>query len=156
MKTLFERMLLAGQVLQSRLMARILGEHAYAIIARSPQGLFATDPRDRGVGRQLLIKGAYGVEELERLERYVPAQGRVLIVGGHIGTIAVPLARRCRELVVVEPNPCSNQLLRLNLRINDINNCNVLDLAASDRAGSIDMLLNTANSGGSKRVPKRA
>jgi FkbM family methyltransferase len=155
MKSFFDRILLAGQVLQSGFISRILGANAYAIIVRSPQGLFAVDPRDRGVGRQLLLHGAYGVRELDRLQGHMRRQGRVLVVGAHIGSIAIPLARHCSELMAVEPNPSSNRLLRLNLRLNDITNCTVIDLAASDHSGSIDMLTNTANSGGAKRVPKR-
>ena len=156
MKSIFGRALLAAQYLQSRFIARVLGPNSLAIVASTPQGLFAIDPRDRGVGRQLLLRGAYGTQELERLKKYVPDDGRVLVVGGHIGSLAIPLARVCRELVVVEPNPTSNRLLRLNLRLNEVANCTVLDVAASDRAGHIEMLLSTANSGGAKRVPVRA
>ncbi len=142
--------------MQSRLIARILGPHSVAIVAESAQGLFAIDPRDRGVGRQLLLKGAYGAQELERLGSHVPQGGRVLVVGGHIGTMAIPLAKRCSELIAVEPNPASNRLLRLNLRLNEVRNCTVLDVAASDHPGHIEMLLSTANSGGAKRVPIHA
>lgn len=150
------RVLLAGQAWQSRFIAWLLGPNAFAVVARSSQGLFALDPRDRGVGRQLLLHGAYGTAELERLSKHVSESGRVLIVGAHIGTLAIPLARLCKELVAVEPNPDSNALLRVNLRLNGITNVKVLDVAASDRRGTIEMLLSTANSGGAKRVPARA
>jgi FkbM family methyltransferase len=153
---MLNRVLRTGQFMQSRLISRILGRNSVAIIADTAQGLFAIDPRDRGVGRQLLVKGTYGVQELERLRTYVPNGGRVLVVGGHIGTMAIPLARQCSELIAVEPNPASNRLLRFNLRLNEITNCTVLDVAASDHSGHIEMLLSTANSGGAKRVPVHA
>lgn len=156
MKSMLDRVLRTGQVMQSRLISRILGRHSVAIIADTAQGLFAIDPRDRGVGRQLLLKGTYGAQELERLRAHVPNGGRVLVVGCHIGTLAIPLARQCSELIAVEPNPASNRLLRVNLRLNEITNCTVLDVAASDYRGHIEMLLSTANSGGAKRVPVHA
>jgi FkbM family methyltransferase len=154
-RSLLNWILLTGQDLQSRLFSRILGPHCYAVIANSSEGLFAIDPRDRGVGRHHLLWGAYAQEELERLKSFVRPSGRVLVVGSHIGSMVIPLARCCRELIALEPNPASNRLLRLNLTLNAITNCTVLDVAANDRTGHIEMLANTANSGGSKRMPQR-
>ena len=151
---LLDRIILAGKGLQSRLFSYILGPNCYAIIAKSSEGLFAVDPRDRGVGRQHLLRGAYGQLELKRLKSFVGPASRILVVGSHIGSMVIPLAMCSKEIIALEPNPDSNRLLRLNLTINSISNCLVMDVAANDRSGYIDMFANTANSGGSKRVPQ--
>jgi FkbM family methyltransferase len=146
---------LTVQYLQSIIYKRLLGGRVGALLVQTNHGLMAVAPSDRGVGRRLLIDGDYAAQELERLAALVSEHDDILVVGAHIGAIAVPLARKCRELVAVEPNAASRELLELNLRINDIQNCRVLPIAAADREGSLEMLMNTANSGGSKRIPVR-
>jgi FkbM family methyltransferase len=149
-------MKLGVQLLQSKLAGWLVGSRVQAMLVRTDQGVFAVDPKDRGVGRRLLLDGAYNEEELARLAGHVSSDADVLVVGTHIGTIAIPLARLCRALVAVEPNPASHALLKTNLLLNDIRNVELLDIAASDEQGSIEMLMSTANYGGSKRVPLRA
>lgn len=149
-------MKLGVQLLQSKLAGWLVGARVQAMAVHTDQGIFAVDPKDRGVGRRLLVDGAYNEGELARLAGYVSSEADVLIVGSHIGTIAIPLAKRCRALVAVEPNPASHALLKTNLLLNDIKNVELLNIAASDEPGSIEMLISTANSGGSKRVPLRA
>lgn len=147
---------LGVQLLQSKLAGWLVGGRVQAMLVRTEHGTFAVDPKDRGVGRRLLVDGAYNEAELARLAEYVSADADVLIVGAHVGALAIPLARRCRQLVAVEPNPTSYELLKTNLLLNDIKNVELLNVAASDKAGAIEMLISTANSGGSKRVPKHS
>lgn len=147
---------LGVQLAQSKLAGWLVGGRVKALLVQTRHGVFAVDPKDRGVGRRLLLDGAYNEGELARLEQYVSSDADVLIVGSHIGALAIPLARRCRRLVAVEPNPTSYELLKTNLLLNDVKNVELLNVAASDKAGEIEMLINTANSGGSKRVPLRS
>ena len=139
--------------LTGKLLRRTLGDHLLALIATTEHGLFAVDPEDRMVGRSLLQRGTYGREEVGRLERYVSPDAGVLVVGAHIGSLVVPLSKKCREVVAFEANPSTYRLLALNLRLNDVTNCRAVNLAASNVKETIEFLMSRANSGGSKRVP---
>lgn len=83
----------------------------------------------------------------------VASEGRVLVVGAHLGALAIPISRRCREVVAIEANPDTFALLELNIALNKVSNVVAHQVAASDYAGRLDLLLSRANSGGSKRVP---
>ena len=83
---------------------------------------------------------------------FLPDAG-VLVVGAHIGSLVVPLSKKCREVVAFEANPSTYRLLAINLRLNDVTNCRAVNLAANDVKGTIEFLMSRANSGASKRVP---
>lgn len=142
------------RALLGSILKRANGPHTYALIAKTPTGLFAVDPEDQVVGRQLRNSGTYGTTEIEKLLRTLTPQSRALIIGAHVGTIAIPLSRYCREVVAIEANPSTFALLRHNIALNEIPNCRALNIAASDKRETLQFLLSRANSGGSKRVPK--
>lgn len=144
---------LAVQLGQSKLASWLMGKHVAAILVRTPHGMIAVDPADRGVGRQLLLHGRYATVEADRLLARVPKDGDVLVIGAHIGALAVAFARHARSVVAVEPNPRSFELLQATVTLNDLKNCELINVAASDQSGTVDMLISTANSGGSKRIP---
>ena len=135
--------------------ARILhGKNLTAYLVQSEHGVFAIDPDDMaGVGGSLLKNGTYGQSELERLKAAVRPSDTVLIVGAHIGCIAVPLSKACEKVISIEANPRSFELLQFNLALNSCFNCSVYNIAANDTQGPIEFLMNRANSGGSKRMP---
>ena len=124
-----------------------------AIVAQTAQGLFAVDAEDAAVGRALREIGSYGLREIDLATGFIAPDDNVLVVGGHVGAIAIPLARRCRHLSVVEANPWTAKLLRCNVLLNDADNIAVHGFAAGERNGTIRFVANTQNSGGSKRYP---
>jgi FkbM family methyltransferase len=146
--------ILTIQKIIAYLTVRVCGPHATAITVNTEHGLYSVDPHDSVVGLQLRAHGTYGTDEINRIKPYISEASRVLIVGAHIGTLAIPLARHCKEVVAIEANPHTYGLLSINIRLNDIDNCQILNIAASDKTEEIPFLLSTANSGGSKRVPK--
>ncbi len=133
---------------------RILGPHVSALVVKSANVLFAVDPEDFGVGRDLRKSGKYGLDEMEKLRPYLTSASRVLIVGAHVGTLAIPMSKLCEEVVALEANPATYDLLVMNIALNSASNCRAINIAASDKEEHIEFLLNRANSGGSKRVPK--
>jgi FkbM family methyltransferase len=133
----------------------LMGPHAVAILVRTPHGVFAVDPRDSVVGRQLRQAGRYGENEIDRIASLTDAQSRVLFVGAHVGALALPVAGMVKEVVAVEANPVSYELLQLNISMNRIRNCTAINTVAAEKAGTVEFLLNTANSGGSKRRPRK-
>ncbi len=141
---------------QARKAARFkskLGAHVTALLVESENGVFAVDPEDFVVGRRLRRKGKYGADEISRLKKFVSPQSRVLVVGAHIGSVAIPLARVCKEVIAIEANPLTFGLLEKNLALNKVENCQTIQIAASSKEEEIEFLLSRANSGGSKRVP---
>jgi FkbM family methyltransferase len=123
------------------------------ILVKTAQGQFVIDPVDKIVSKALLHWGQYGLDELKRVTSLISSESEVLMLGAHIGAIAVPLSRSCRALVAVEPNPYSYRLLRTNLAINCCSNVETFNVAANHRDEAIEFVVNTHNSGGSKRMP---
>jgi len=145
------KLMLAARL--SSLRRRIAGARTRALLVESEHGLLLVEPGDMQVGRKLISMGAYSRTELERLIGLVTPESEVLVVGGHIGTLAIPLAKASRALTVVEANPNTYRLLEWNLLINGCTNARALNMAASDKREQIRFLVSSANSGGSKRLP---
>lgn len=137
-----------------RIARYVNGEHTVALIAQSSNGLFAVDIEDFAVGRQLRTRGTYALTEVDQLKPHLSQTSRLLVVGAHIGSLAVPLSKLCREVVAIEANPKTFELLQHNIALNRVTNCCALNIAASDREEVIPFLLSRTNSGGSKRLPK--
>lgn len=131
------------------------GKRIAALIVKSKQGLYAVDLEDQGVGRRLLWSGGYGHRELSRLLPKLREDDRVLILGTHIGSVAIPIAQHVKELVGFEANPNTYQLLSVNLLLNKVENCRVYNLAVSDKKETLSFMLSRHSSGGSKRVPAK-
>jgi FkbM family methyltransferase len=124
-----------------------------AIVTASPQGKFVVGVEDEFVGQSLRKTGAYGLDEVERAARFFGKDDEVLVVGSHVGTIAISLAARCRHVTMVEANPWTFQLLQCNLILNGVRNATALHLAASDKEETLKFVMSKHNSGGSKRLP---
>ncbi|SDH45220.1 methyltransferase, FkbM family [Pedobacter terrae] len=116
-------------------------------------GIFQVDPNDLVIGKGLRERGEWGFKELERLFKIVAEESRVLVVGAHIGTLAIPLSKRVKKVVAIEANPKTYKLLNINVSLNSLENCQTHCIAASDKVEKLKFLLNTSNSGGSKRKP---
>lgn len=150
---MLQRLELFIRSLIGSLTKKINGRHVSGLIVDTKNGFFAIDAEDFAVGRHLRMNGAYGTEEIERLTPRITADSRVLVVGAHIGTLAIPLSRLCREVVAIEANPVTYRLLTQNIALNAVSNCRAINIAASDKEEQIKFLLNKVNSGGSKRAP---
>lgn len=126
---------------------------ARGVLVKTGQGWFCVDPEDQCLSKSLIETGAYGLEEIERARQLFDASARVLVVGAHIGAIAIPLARHCEELVAIEANPSTYELLELNVAMNRGFNVQTHNVAANDHEGPVEFVLNRVNSAGSKRMP---
>ncbi len=143
--------------LKSRLRKNILaffGKNIRGLLVTGTEGYFIVDPADAHVSRQLLDSGSYNSTEVTQIKKYITPQSKILIVGGHIGTLVVPLAKVAKEVSVIEANPTTFEILSLNIRLNALSNVKLFNLAANDKPGKLNFLNNTENSGGSKRVPR--
>ena len=139
---------------QGRHRRRMLGDHIVGALMRTGNGLYAIDIEDDAVRPRPGGHRTHGEEEIARASAFLDAEANVLVVGAHIGTIAIPLARRCRALWAIEPNPNTFDLLACNFALNHAGNVTPLNFAASDRDEEIEFVASRSNSGGSKRMPK--
>jgi FkbM family methyltransferase len=64
----------------------------------------------------------YEIEELEAIRSHVATGGRILEVGAHMGNHTVFFATFLNPtaIVVMEPNPSTREILKMNLRLNQI------------------------------------
>lgn len=138
---------------RKRVFSANYGQFAKGVLLDTDQGRFIVDPADIGVSKELMSKGCYGSEEIKRALEYIDQDSVCVIVGGHIGTLSVPISRHCSALHVFEANPATFYLLDLNRKLNSCNNMHLYNKAASDRSGQLEFMMNEANSGASKRVP---
>ena len=130
-----------------------LGKDVKALIVETKNGVFAVDPADLEVGGKLRERGEYGINEINQISQFINNQSSVLIIGAHIGSLAIPIANTCAKLVAIEANPSNFKLLETNIKLNNISNITLHNIAASNKKETIKFQLNTVNSGGSKRVP---
>ena len=138
----------------TRLKRWMVGNHVEALLANGRNGRLLIDLEDQNVGRKLSFDGEYGWDEIERLRTYVTSNSNVLFVGSHVGAIVVPIAKSCRSVVAIEANPRTFGLLQRNLLLNDCQNVEAINRAASDKEEELQFLMNRVNPGGSKRMPK--
>ena len=117
-------------------------------------GLFLIDKNDHVISKQLLESGEWAPEELTRILSYVSDSSRVLIVGAHIGTLVIPISKHVAKVVAIEANPETFKLLEQNILLNSSENCTAYCIAANNKSEKLSFLINTDNSGGSKRKPK--
>jgi len=136
----------------SRYRARLLGPGARAVLTSSWNGDLLVSSSDLAVGRALAFDRSYDREKIETLLALLSPASDVLVVGAHVGSVLVPLARGARSVVGVEANPETFALLELNIRLNALSNVELHHRAAGDRAGTVRFLMNRHNTGGSKVV----
>ena len=72
-----------------------LGKDVKAVIVETKNGVFAVDPADLEVGAKLRKEGEYGIGEINQISQFVDKDSSVLIVGAHLGSIAIPVADIC-------------------------------------------------------------
>lgn len=132
----------------------VLPKRVFALVGQTDIGPMAVSIDDMEVSRRLLRDGSWEQVEIDRILKLTGEQDRVLIVGGHIGSLAIPIARHCAEMKVIEANPETFRLLSINLLLNRSENVEALNFAANDDGGSLRFLNSRINSGGAKREPK--
>lgn len=125
-------------------------------IYRNPDGLFALPAFDTSFTAAFRKGRSYGRDEVERITALVPPGRSLLIVGGHIGTLAIPLSRHASDVTVIEANPNTFVFLAANVALNACRNIELIEMAAGESEGTIEFVASHANTGGSKRRPKIA
>jgi FkbM family methyltransferase len=154
LKALFWRINFFLKNRKSTKISRQLGDGVKSVIVESKNGTLAVDPRDLEVGLKLRNNGSYGLDEIARINELITTQSNVLVVGAHIGSLVIPIAKNCNKVVAIEANPNNFNLLKTNLHLNKSENVTIHNIAASSKQEIIKFQMNVVNSGGSKRLPK--
>ena len=154
LKALFWRINFFLKNRKSTKISRQLGDGVKSVIVESKNGTLAVDPRDLEVGLKLRNNGSYGLDEIARINELISTQSNVLVVGAHIGSLVIPIAKNCNKVVAIEANPNNFNLLKTNLHLNKAENVSIHNIAASSKQETIKFQMNVVNSGGSKRLPK--
>lgn len=154
LKALFWRMNFFLKNRKSAKISRQLGDGVKSVIVDSKNGILAVDPRDLEVGYKLRNYGSYGLDEIARINQLTTSKSNVLIVGAHIGSLVIPIAKNCKKVVGIEANPNNFNLLKTNIHLNKAQNVSIHNIAASSKQEKIKFQMNVVNSGGSKRLPK--
>ncbi len=154
LKVLFWRINFFLKNRKSAKIHRQLGDAVQSVIVETQNGVLAVDPRDLEVGYKLRKHGSYGLDEIERINKMITGESKVLVVGAHVGSLVIPLARQCNKVVGIEANPKNFNLLETNLQLNKTENVVIHNIAASSKEETISFQMNVVNSGGSKRLPK--
>jgi FkbM family methyltransferase len=141
--------------LKAAIFERVLGPYVTSVVTEANGVLLAVDLSDAYVGQSLRRTGQWGTEELERLFGHLGPESNVLVVGGHVGSLTIPLAMKAKSVTVLEPDPRSFRLLSWNLRLNQMSNVTALPWAAGEQDETICFWLSSENHGGSRRAPKR-
>jgi FkbM family methyltransferase len=66
------------------------------------------------------------------LDGLLPTGGVFIDVGAHVGRWALRMAGKASRVIAVEPNPATAAVLRAHIALNDIENVDVLEMAAWD------------------------
>ena len=136
LKALFWRMNFFLKNRQSAKISRQLGDGVKSVIVDSKNGILAVDPRDLEVGYKLRNYGSYGLDEITRINQLITTKSNVLIVGAHIGSLLIPIAKNCNKVVGIEANPNNFNLLKTNVHLNKAENVSIHNIAASSKAVS--------------------
>jgi FkbM family methyltransferase len=134
----------------SRWFTRYVGDSARALLTNA-NGLRLLIPiSDLSMARSLSRRGGYGKPLRDLLLSMVDEKSRVLFVGCHIGSLLIPVAKKCGSITGIEANPNTLELLRMNLTLNNVTNTTLLHLAAYDKEATVPFLASRDNTGGSK------
>lgn len=131
----------------------LLGSRATAILVEGDKYKMLVDVADASVSRQWLRNGSYNPDEISNVQKLLKESDSLLILGAHIGSLAIPLSASVHSVTAFEPNPRSYELCKLNIALAEIKNVSLHNYAVSDSDAPLNFIAAKVNSGGSKRMP---
>ena len=101
-----------------QLLLPVVAPGAESVIVETEFGLMACDPLDSHVSRQLMKWGCYNPEEVTNYKEVSNSLDSALIIGSHIGSLAIQLADSFQSMLCLEVNPDTYRRLRYNVLLN--------------------------------------
>jgi len=112
-----------------------------------PMGLNLKAPNDCGPALYLSSKGKYEPFETSLFISSVCKSDVVFDIGAHVGYYSLISSKLAKKVFAFEPEKKNLKLLRKNLRLNRVDNCQVVETAVSDKNGKIKLYLSQTSSG---------
>jgi FkbM family methyltransferase len=138
------------QALKRRVVVPLLCRVHPEVRVRVKDYLMRVDLRDEIIGNLLYLQGDYE-PEFRRLLEHLDLTGKVCVdVGANIGLHTLTMSRQVGpsgKVVAFEPEQHNHELLRENLRLNEVRNVDARRMAVGERMGSVRMALNPLNYG---------
>lgn len=99
-------------------------------------------------------KNYYEINDLQRLEKYIPMEPVVFDIGANIGnhTIYFKKHLKAKRVYSFEPVPLNADLLEKNIKVNELSDIFVYRTAVGSRSGKGDLSINEQNMGQCKLV----
>lgn len=139
--------------LQESASKELFGKYAFGIAFNTENGILLNTFNDVQVSSSLGRLGSYNLQELKVLLNLIRYSDVVYIIGTHIGSLLVPIAKKSKSVVGFEANPSTFEFLSVNIAANSIRNTNVYNYAVYNSKTTLSFYQNKANSGGSKIKP---
>jgi FkbM family methyltransferase len=116
--------------------------HIRRVVCETPHGIFMVDPRDKEIGRSLLVHGEFEYHEKRDWFEFIPKSSDKLFVdiGANIGTTSIPiLLDKCvGRVLAFEPDPDNFHLLQYNIGANGLGNrITAVQCALSNSSGTV-------------------
>ncbi len=139
--------------LKSKKRSKLLGPHAKGIIYDSENGLIALPVEDITIGKNLGFKGKWDIEEIHKISDKCTSDDTIYVIGTHVGTLLIPLAKKVKHIVGYEANENTHWYMQKNLMLNDVKNTTLFNYAVGDSNKTIEFYQSKVNTGGSKIKP---
>ncbi len=123
------------------------------IIYNTENGIIAMSHEDMMIGKSLGRKGSWNAKEINSLKKIVQANDVIYFIGTHVGTLLIPIAQQCKEVIGYEANPDTFWFLNKNVIFNELQNVTLFNLAVGDSSKKMCFIQNRMNTGGSKVKP---
>lgn len=132
----------------------LFGPNACGVYYETKNGQIISDLDDSEISNFLGFENGYGLPQLNSISCYLKTNDILYVLGAHIGTMLVPLSKKCKYVYGFEPNPISFNLLMANMKLNNINNATIFKKGTFYKDTTLSFLQNKANSGASKIKPR--
>ena len=131
-----------------------LAPKSLGMVVSTDFGPMICDPCDNHVSRQLIKWRSYNPDEIGRYVELSEGMNSLLVVGSHIGALALQLADYFDKIVCVEANPRTFELLQINISLQNLGHkVQALNVAVTSEDKAVEFLCSRENSGGSKQIP---
>ena len=141
------------RTLKSKKRKKIFGPNAKGVIYDSKNGYMALPISDITIGKNLGFKGHWNFSDIQKLLQQTTQDDVIYLIGTHVGTLLVPIAKKVKTVVGFEANEDTFWFIKANLCLNKISNATIFNKAVGDGAKKVTFYKNTVNTGGSKIKP---
>lgn len=105
------------------------------LLVKGRDGYFVVNPKDKYVGGAIITYGEFSHLEMDTFEEFINEDTYVLEIGANIGAHTVGLAKMCKYVDAIEPQPQIFQNLATNVFINNLPNVGLHNIGIGE--GSI-------------------